>query len=105
MMPAKPHRFDARPALARLQTDRTDTYRELQPDLRAVWDELDELREEKDARFDRRGGLLDVVENRLKALMTTVQNMVDGKTSEDLPEIVTELDELLTTVEDGRAET
>ena len=36
-------------SIAEMQTDTTDAYRDLHPDLRKVWDELDELREMRDS--------------------------------------------------------
>ena len=41
--------FDIKTTIAEMQTNTTDAYRDLYPQLRNVWDELDELREMRDS--------------------------------------------------------
>lgn len=104
MLPT-PRPFDPRPAIARLQTDRTDMLRELHPDLRHVWDELDQLRAATDTRTEALEGILDAVTNRLTALhIVAVKHGNEDDAPDYMGEIVAELDECLTAIEDGRAE-
>jgi hypothetical protein len=103
MLPAKP-RFDARPAIARLQTDSTSMLRQMYPNLDWAWDELDELREGKDDRADALDKILYSVENGLRAVLDDMDHLqpVDPNPLEGLRK---ELDDLLTRIEDERAGT
>jgi hypothetical protein len=102
MLPPRP-RFDARPAIARLQHDRTDVLRDMYPNLAWVWDELDELRRERDDRTDKLNGILDSVENRVGAVLLLIERL-DPVDPNPMQEVRDELDELLGMIEDGRAE-
>ena len=90
-MPKPRPKPDLRPTIARLQYDSTDALRDMHPDLRWVWDELDELRNETDTRTDRLNGLLDAVVNRLTAAL-------------ELDDPTDEIRETLNAIEDGRAD-
>ena len=93
-------RFDPRPAIARRETDRTCTLRDLHPDLSWVWDELDELRAGKDVL----AGILDTACNWIGDVIDQIDaaNPVDPN---PLAAVRKELDDLLTKIENERTET
>ena len=97
-------RFDPRPDIARLETDRTGTLRDLHPDLSWVWDELDELRAGKDVRADMLAGILDTACNWIGDVIDQIDaaNPVDPN---PLAAVRKELDDLLTKIENERTET